>query len=215
MDRPTREEFINGLTHAVGTVMSVIGVAWLCTRIVPENDIPKTIACVVYGVALIAVYYSSSMSHWEPNESRKLFYRRLDQAFIYILIVGSFTPFSVVYLSGAYYSFLLGTMWAIATVGFASKLWLGHRLQSVSIWVYLGLGWMTTLAFVPWLIGVGPGSTVPAGCVWMIVAGGVFYSAGTWFLYQDKKHWYFHAIWHAFVMLGSAIHFWAIAKYVV
>ena len=214
MDRPNKEEFVNGLTHAVGTVLSVAGAAWLCMRVVPQDDIPKTIACVLYGLSLIAVYFSSAMSHWEPDRARQLLFRRLDQAFIYVLIVASFTPFSIAFLTGVYQSILLGAMWSIAVAGFVSKLWLGHRLQSVAIWAYLGLGWMASLAFVPWLLGTQTGSTLPLECIWLIVIGSIFYSAGTFFLFQDKRHWYYHAIWHVFVMLGSITHFWAIMKYV-
>ncbi len=214
MDRPKKEEYVNGLTHAVGAVLSVAGAVWLGRRILGQDDVPKTIACFVYVIALFGVYFSSAMSHWEPDRARKLLFRRLDQAFIYILIVASFTTFSVAYLTGTFQTVLLGAMWLIAVAGFISKLCLAHRLQSVAIWVYLGLGWMTVLAFVPWLFGGRTESSLPVECIWLIVIGGLFYSGGTYFLFHDKNKWYYHAIWHVFVMFGSLTHFVAIVKFV-
>jgi hemolysin III len=215
VDRPKSEEFINGWTHAAGTVLSIAGALLLCQRAARLNDGPVAAACIVFGFSLVAVYFSSAMSHWERDPARKMIFRRLDQAFIYVLIVASFTTFSVAFLTGIYQTVLLGTMWLIAISGFVSKLWLGHRLQSVVIWAYLGLGWMAALSLVPWLLGIRTGSAPPAGCMWLIVVGGIFYSAGTYFLFYDKKHWYYHAIWHVFVMLGSSVHFLAVWIYVV
>ena len=216
MERPAKEEFVNGLTHAIGALLSFIGAVWLLWQLNWSVDNAWVILFgLVYVASLIAVYTSSMMSHWEHEPYRKVFYRRLDQAFIYLLIVASYAPFSARFLHETYFVILLGLMWFIAVVGFVSKLWAGHRVQSVAIWIYLALGWMTTFAFVPWLLGFDIQSEMPLGCIGMILLGGVFYSGGTAFLYQDKKVWYFHAIWHLFVMLGSAAHYWAILKYVV
>ncbi len=215
MERPKREEFVNGLTHAIGTLLSLFAAAYLLIAVWPQSNMQKTAASFLYGFSLIAVYFSSMMSHWEPNPDRKIYYRRLDQAFIYILIVASFTPFSVEYLHEFYYWLLLILMWAIAIVGFVSKLWAAHRVQAVAIWIYLALGWMSSLAFLPWLLGFGFKSRMPLGAIGMIFLGGVFYSFGTLFLYLDRRAWYFHAIWHVFVMLGSISHFSGILVYFV
>ena len=207
MERPKSEEFANTITHAIGAALSVLAVIYLMSRLGFANR-TVWIGCLVYGLSLIGVYVTSTLSHYFTEPEAQRFYRKLDQAFIYLLIVASYTPFSLAYLNGSWWWGLLAIMWVLALAGFVSKMFLAHRVQAVSIWLYLLLGWVPAMGGMPW------SEELPFDCILWIIYGGVAYTAGTFFLFNDKKVPYFHAVWHLFVMTGSAIHFWAVIKFV-
>lgn len=209
MERPRREENLNVLTHGLGTVLSLIGTVILLSRVDFSENTGLWFACVVYGLALICVYLNSTLSHLVRTPSVRRRFRQLDQAFIYLLIVATYTPFAWVYLRTPFWFGLVSLMWLLALAGFVSKLWVAHRVDSVSVISYVALGWM------PLLGGVSLFRDVPLGAVGGIVAGGVLYTIGTLFLVNDRKIWYFHGIWHLFVIAGSAVHWWTTMQYVV
>lgn len=202
-----KEEFWNCLTHTAGFGLSLVGAALLLPKI-KDCSAPIFIAVVGYAAALIAVYACSSLSHYFRDAKRLALFRKLDQACIYLLIVASYTPFSIVYLNGLWWHFVLCNMWVLALVGFISKLVFAHRVESVAIWLYLLLGWMPFFSGMPFV------GLIPIKTVGMFILGGVFYSAGTWFLFNDWRAWYFHSIWHIFVIAGSMTHFLAVYWFV-
>lgn len=163
---------------------------------------------MLFAILLIAVYSCSALSHYFRGAKLRSLFRRLDQAFIYLLIVGSYSPFSTAFQHGPWWWTTLALMWLVAFVGFVSKLFFEHRVESVSVWIYLALGWS------PILIGMPLAGLVPTAAIRMILLGGFFYTAGTWFLFKDHKVWYFHAIWHLFVIAGSISHFLGVWWYV-
>ena len=205
--RTDKEEFWNCLTHALGFVASVIGAAILILEYC-RRPTPIVASVSLFSISLILVYSTSALSHYFRSEKLLSLFRRLDQACIYLLIVSSYSPFSIKYLGGFYWNAVLAGMWLFAIVGFISKLFFAHRVESVSIWIYLLLGWTPLFSGMPFV------GLVPTTAVWMIILGGLFYSGGTWFLAQDKKVWYYHAIWHIFVIAGSLTHFLAVFWYV-
>jgi hemolysin III len=133
----------------------------------------------------------------------------LDQGCIYLLIAGTFTPLALVYLRGGWWWLLMAAMWCVAIVGFASKVLLAHRIEAVSTAAYVCMGWMPVVAAKPMI------AIVPAGCLWLMAAGGLCYTVGTLFLTFDRKALYLHAIWHIFVIAGSAAHYFAILLYIL
>ena len=209
MERSQQEEFANTLTHGIGLLLVLAGTFVLLGALTEKAGSEIWIACSVYLATLLSVYISSTLSHYFTEPVRQSFFRKLDQACIYLLIVGTYTPYSVAHLHDAWWFWLLGIMWAVAIIGVVSKLLFAHRVERVSIWLYLLLGWMPALGGVHYAPGM------PRECFLWIVAGGVVYSAGTVFLINDRKATYFHAIWHLFVILGSMIHFLGIMKCVV
>ena len=209
MERPRKEEIANTLTHATGTVMSVVASVWLLWRVSGLENLPLVIACVGYCGSMVGVFFCSTMSHWVRTPEWRRRYRQLDQAFIYLLIVATYTPFSVVYLKATLWWVLLAAMWLVALTGFASKIWHAHRVDQVSIWGYVALGWMPALGGLP------ISQMAPRAASWGIVTGGVIYTLGTIFLFNDKRVWYFHAIWHLFVIAAAAVHWWVTITYVV
>ena len=209
MERPLKEERANSATHAVGIALSLFGSALLMIRAAQQPNFTVLLNCTVYSFSLVAVYAASTLSHCFRDAERRNLYRILDQAFIYLLIVSTFSTISVRFLHGFWWSVLLGSMWTVAVFGAISKLFFAHRVQSVSIWAYLLLGWM------PILGAFGYSGVVPQGCWLLVLIGGVAYSAGTLFLFNDRRVWYFHAVWHLFVIAGSTFHFLAVYCYVV
>ena len=202
------EEPINAVTHGLGLLLSIAGAWWLCDAAAHSGDVARMTTCGVYAASLVAVYLFSTLSHMFESPRPRHVLRVLDQAFIYFLIVGTYTPVAVEYLQGGLNPTLLIVMWGIALVGFLSKTVVRHRIESISTASYLLLGWLPVLS-VPaaWL-------RMPPPAIWLFVAGGLCYTFGVIFLLYDRRVRYFHAMWHLFVMAGSASHFAAILCYV-
>jgi hemolysin III len=202
------EEMANAITHALGLMLSVVGAVVMAMSVVGHADRWRVIGCSVYLASLMAVYAMSTLSHSFQEPRRREFFRALDQGTIYLLIAATYTPFSLVYLRTAPWWILLSAVWGVAFWGFASKVFFAHRLESVSIWPCLLLGWMPVIS-VPSLAGV-----VPAAAFWWMLVGGLCYSLGTIFLRFDYKVKHFHAVWHLLVIAGSVCHFVAIFAFV-
>lgn len=202
--RPVPGERLNTITHALGLLLSLIGSVALMTHVVAHHDLWRTVGCGVYAFALVGVYANSTLSHSASIPRWKRMFRRLDQAFIYLLIVGSYTPFAVTHLRSGFWLGFLMFLWSIALAGFFSKVLMAHRVDSVAIWIYVTLGWLPIISAVPML------ERAPAEGLWWLLAGGICYTVGTLFLVNDERVVHFHAVWHLFVIAGSACHFYAI-----
>ncbi|HEX2477359.1 MAG TPA: hemolysin III family protein [Lacipirellulaceae bacterium] len=207
--RSAADELVNALTHALGLVLAVIGALVMASGLLALGDVRLAAGCAVYLASLIAVYAMSTLSHsaWSPKW--KSLFRRLDQGFIYLLIVATYTPLSLFYLRGSFWSAVLAAMWIAAIIGFVAKVFFAHRTDAVSVVSYLALGWAPALA-VPELI-----SAVPAAALWSMFLGGLCYTVGTLFLTYDERVRHFHAAWHLCVIAGSACHFVGILVFVV
>lgn len=202
------EERANRLTHGVGFMLSVVGAIYLVSVVSARSDLGRLLACVIYVASLMAVYAMSTLSHGPFGGRWRTFFRALDQGFIYFLIAGSVTPLAVTYLPSTVCWLLLGLMWTIAGAGFIAKVFFVHRVDSVSVWVYVLLGWMPILAS-PWFLEMAPVSSLLWG-----LAGGICYTLGTVFLIFDGRVPHFHAVWHLFVIAGSVLHFCTTLFYV-
>ena len=140
------------------------------------------------------------------NPRRKQFFRVLDQAVIYCLIAGTYTPFILAYMPPQRKWAVLAFVWTLATVGFLSKAFLKHRVEAVVIANYILLGWLPAMAMV---------SLIPLDCMVWMACGGVLYTVGTLFLTFDQRVPFFHATWHLFVLGASAFHFFAVVHYTI
>jgi len=205
--RHIQEEIANSITHGAGMALSVVGAIALVALAVQRGGPREIIGCTVYGVTLVGVYTASTLSHVYQEPRRKRAFRMLDQAMIYLLIAGTFTPVSLVYLRGGYWWVLFTAMWIVAAAGFLSKIVLAHRVDAVAIVLYVLMGWMPVLAAKPMI------AIVPAGCLWLMALGGLLYTIGTLFLAYDRKAVYMHATWHIFVIAASAVHYYAVLQY--
>jgi hemolysin III len=205
---PRADELANQVTHAFGFALSAIGVALLLRATLRYGDALQAVGMLVYGVSLIGVYASSTLSHtFEKPRLRHLF-RTIDQVFIFLLIAGTFTPISLTYLREGWWWALFATVWLCAFCGVAAKLFL-TRLRNVAISAYVLLGWLPVIAFKPIV------AAIPHGAAVWILLGGLCYMSGLYFLLRDERVPYFHAVWHVLVMAGSACHFYALWAFVV
>lgn len=207
--RTSDEELVNAITHGFGLVIAMVGALVMWADVAAHANGQLAIGCAAYLFSLVAVYAMSTLSHSATSVKWKLLFRKLDQAFIYLLIVGSYTPYALANLHGGFWPVLLAFMWVVALVGFASKAFFEHRVDSSSVTSYVFLGWMPIIA-IPTLWQM-----VPAGEMAYIIAGGVWYMLGILFFINDEKVRHFHAAWHLCVIAGSACHFLGLLLFVV
>jgi hemolysin III len=200
------EEIANWLTHGIGAVLSVVALTLLIVVASTRGDAWHVVSFTVFGLSLLVLYTASTLYHLSRNEGRRRLLRRIDQAAIFLLIAGSYTPFLLTNLRGPWGWTLFGIIWGLAILGILHKTILGFRFPRLSTVMYLGMGWLA-------VIGAGPLMRIlpPSGLAWL-VAGGLFYTAGVIFYHRDHLP-YRHAWWHVMVMAGSVCHFTAVLRY--
>jgi len=194
-----REELANTLTHAVGVFLALVGGAALVVRASLQADPWKIVGAGVFSATLLLLYTVSTFYHAARSPALKLRFKILDHAAIYLLIAGTYTPFTLVGLRGRWGWTLFGVIWGLAVGGVIFKLFATGRFRLISTGIYVGMGWLVVIAAGPMVRRLDP---------WVLawlVAGGLAYTGGTIF-YHNKKIPYSHAIWHGFVMVGSICH---------
>jgi hemolysin III len=201
-----REEIVNAWTHGIGALLSVIAATVLITRAAIHGGVWQTVGAAVFGVCLLTLYTASTLYHSAraPHWRRRL--KIFDHCAIFLLIAGTYTPFLLHELRGAWGWTLFAVVWTLAVAGIVFKLFATGRFRMMSTLLYLGMGWLCVVATQPLIQNVAP-----ATLAWM-VAGGVAYTAGTPFYHNQRR--YAHAVWHGFVLLGSACHVIAVATQV-
>lgn len=201
-----REEMASAATHALGLVFSVVALAAMAVQ--AHGDLLQWISALVFGVSLVLLYASSTLYHLATSPQWKRRLQVLDHACIFVLIAGSYTPFTLVTLRGVWGWTILGVVWTMAIVGVLMKTLGRGRPDSVfSTALYLIMGWLIVLAAGP-LLERMPGT----GIAWL-VAGGLAYSLGVVF-FAWRRIPYNHAIWHLFVLAGSVCHVMAAGRFV-
>ena len=199
-----REEWWNAFTHGCGAVLGAAAAAALITAAALGGDPWRIVSVAIFGATLILLYLASTLYHATRTPARKARLRILDHASIYLLIAGTYTPFTLLPLRGGWGWSLFGVVWGLAVVGVVAKLFWTGRFERLSTFVYLAMGWVVLVAIVP-LVERLDLSTL----AWLF-AGGVAYTAGTAF-YVTERIPYAHAIWHLFVIGGSVCHGVAVA----
>jgi hemolysin III len=201
--RDEREEFANAVTHGAGVVLAVAGAVALLSHC---SHWTVALACGLYAVTLVATYTASALSHGVQRPAWKRLLGIWDQGVIFLLIIGTYTPFLVAYLPVAWIVPVLVLLWGAALLGFASKVFARHRIDhTFSPLPYVALGWLPAMMLAPF---------VPLACLAWMAVGGVLYTVGVIFLVLDHRVRYFHAAWHLFVLGGSACHYVAILSFV-
>ena len=201
-------ERFNSVSHLIGVVLSVAGLCTLVTIGALEGDAYKVVSFSVYGAMLCALYAISTLYHSVRDPRWKAILQKCDHSAIYLLIAGSYTPFTLVTLRGAWGWSLFGVSWGLAVLGIVQELTLGRRTRALSMALYVLMGWLALIAVRP-LIHALP----PAGTAWLLM-GGVIYSAGIYFFVNDERIRHGHGIWHLFVLAGSLCQFVSVARYV-
>lgn len=206
--RLSLEEIANSITHGIGLVLSVAGFAVLLVFAILGGGASHIVACSIYGATLISLYTASTLYHAVVSPRLKRALRIFDHSAIYLLIAGTYTPFLLLYLRGPWGWSLFGVVWGLAFAGIVFKFWFVGHFEHVSTAIYLAMGWLVIVAAKPVL------AHVPTPTLLWLLAGGLFYSCGVIF-YVWKRLPYSHAVWHLFVLAGSACHYCAILRSVL
>lgn len=199
-----REELANALTHGAGFFASLIGLPILVLTAASRGEREAVIGASVFGAALVALYAASTLYHAVSKPSLKQRLRRLDHAAIYLLIAGTYTPFTLGVLRGRWGWTLFGVIWTMAAVGILFKLLFGIGAWSrVSTAMYVAMGWVAILVIKPLMLAMDSSGLL------LLVAGGLLYTGGVVF-YVDKTRAWTHPVWHLFVLGGSICHYFAV-----
>ena len=191
------------MTHGVGWVLSVGGLATLVTLAATTGGALRVVSCAVFGTTLVLLYGASTMYHALPSERAKRVFRVLDHSAIFLLIAGTYTPLALVALGGGWGWSIFGAVWFLATVGVLLNTLAHGRWRWLSITLYLGMGWLVVVAIKPLIAALQPVQ------LWLVVAGGLAYTFGLAF-YALKRLPYAHSVWHVFVLAGSVLHYLAV-----
>jgi hemolysin III len=203
-----RDELASSVIHGVGILLSIAGLAVLVAFAAIHGGARAVTASAVYGSSLVLLYTASTLYHSVRGETARRRLRTLDHLAIYLLIAGTYTPFTLVALPGAWGWGLFAAIWSLALLGGALELGLlGHR-RGLAVLLYVAMGWVGMVAFKPLL------AHLQAGGMALLIAGGAAYTLGVPF-YLWRRLPYHHAVWHAFVLAGSVLHFLAVLLYVL
>ena len=200
-------ERFNGYTHLAGALFALAGAVVLVVLGAMRADPWRIVSFSIYGTTLFLLYLSSTLYHRSRGRARNVL-RKFDHGAIYLLIAGSYTPFTLVSLNGPWGWSLFGVVWGLAAIGIAQEFWLGKGARPLSLVIYLAMGWVAVIAVGPLIEAL----TWP-GFAW-VAAGGLIYTVGILFYAFDEKFRHWHGIWHLFVVAGSATHYAAIVLYV-
>jgi hemolysin III len=201
-------EKFNTWTHLAGAVLALAGSVVLIVKGALSGDAWKIVSFSIYGATLVLLYSFSTLYHNAAHGRMKRFLQKLDHNAIYLLIAGSYTPFTLVSLRGPWGWSLFGVVWGLALLGIFQETLLKQKTRIVSLVIYILMGWVALIAVVPLV-----NTLMWAGFAWL-AAGGVAYTAGIVFFVNDEKFRHWHGIWHLFVLAGSALHYCAILFYV-
>jgi hemolysin III len=200
-------ERFNGFTHLAGTGLALAGAIVLVVGAAQLADPWRIVSFSIYGAMLVALYLFSTLYHSVRGRAKDVL-RKFDHCAIYLLIAGTYTPFALVSLRGAWGWSLLGVVWGLAILGIAQEIWLARGARWLSLAIYVAMGWLALVAVAPlWR------ALTPAGFGWL-AAGGALYTGGIVFYATDHKLRHGHGVWHLFVLAGSAFHFFTVLHYV-
>jgi hemolysin III len=201
-------ERFNAWTHLVGALLACAGAVWLLLLASLDGELRKIISVAIYGLTLVLLYSISTLYHSVQGPAKVLM-RKLDHLSIYLLIAGSYTPFCLVTLDGAWGWTLFGIVWTLAIIGMLQEIKPRSEARVLSIVIYAVMGWIVLIAVKPLIAALGM-----AGFIWL-AGGGVLYTVGIIFFAYDSRFRHWHGIWHLFVMGGSLMHFVAVLRYVL
>jgi len=200
------EEIANTISHGIGLALAIAATPILIVAAVRAGSVWNMVGASVFASAMLTLYFASTLYHALRHDKAKSFFRTLDHGAIFVLIAGTYTPFTLGVLRGPWGWTLLGLIWAMAIGGLALKAVAGTRYRWLSMVLYLSMGWLVVIAAKPVLLRV----PLP-GILWL-AAGGVAYTAGVCF-FSALPLRYHHFIWHLFVLAGTTCHFFAVLWY--
>ncbi|MEJ2398329.1 MAG: hemolysin III family protein [Gammaproteobacteria bacterium] len=201
------EEIVNSISHGIGLLLAIAAIPILVSAAADHAGVAEITGVSIFGATMVLAYLSSVLYHALPAGRGKQVMQLVDHAAIFLLIAGTYTPFTLGALWGVWGWSLFGVVWGLALMGLILKTCVGTRYQNLSVGLYLAMGWLIMIAIHPLYLHV------PAWGLFWLVIGGLAYTIGIIFFVLDEKVRYAHAIWHVFVLAGSCCHFVAVLWY--
>jgi hemolysin III len=198
-----REEIANSITHGVGSILSISGLILLIVFSATKGTAWHVVTFTIFGSTAMLLYISSTLYHSLTSKNVKFLFRKFDHMSIYLLIAGTYTPFCLVVLNGWLGWTMFGLIWGCATTGAILKLFYIGKNENLSTLIYIIMGWIGMVAAKPLY------EALPEGSFMLLLAGGLFYTLGTYFFFKDNVR-YFHTVWHLFVIAGTTTHFFSV-----
>ncbi|SCY88112.1 PAQR family membrane homeostasis protein TrhA [Flavobacterium caeni] len=203
-----REEFFNVVTHGAGVVLSAVALALMTHLSATRGTTLQLFVSVVFGSSLVLLYAASTLYHAMSRLRWKRRFQIIDHLCIYVLIAGTYTPVALLGLKGNWGWTIFALIWIFAGIGFVFKLSPLRKREKLSLLLYLAMGWLIVIALGPLLKNM---ATEP---LLLLLMGGVCYTGGVYFFVKERVP-YYHAVWHVFVLAGSAFHFFGIFLYLL
>ena len=201
------EELANSISHGIGVVFAIIAAPILIVTAVNAGDVYAIVGSSIFAASMIILYLSSTLYHALPFKRAKRAFQIVDHVAIFLFIAGTYTPFALGVLRGAWGWTIFGLVWSIALAGIIMKLVFVAKYHKISTAIYLCMGWIAIIAIKPLI-----DSVLPWGMFW-VISGGVAYTVGVIFFIIDTRLPYAHFVWHLFVLLGTVFHFIAVLGY--
>ena len=201
------EEIANSASHGVALLSAVVGVPFLILASAQNGTAVNVVGASVFAATVVLLYFASTLYHAVPHPRAKRLLKKLDHGAIYLLIAGTYTPFTLGVLGGPWGWTLFGLVWALAVVGVTLKAFdrISHPVWSTGL--YIVMGWLVVIAAKPLL------TNIPAPGLILLAAGGLAYTLGIAFFTLDSRVRYAHFVWHLFVIAGTTCHFFAVLGY--
>ena len=203
-----KEELVNSITHGIGAVLAVAGTAVAIVWAALYGSAAAVVSASIYGAMLILLYTMSTLYHAFTNEKVKSIFRIFDHCSIFLLIAGTYTPFTLVTLKGAFGWTIFGSIWGFTVLGVTLNAISIEKFKRFSMVCYIAMGWLIIIAIKPMAVAIGFNATL------LLVLGGVAYTIGAIF-YKMKNVPYMHGVWHLFVLAGSILQYFSILFYVL
>jgi hemolysin III len=201
-------EWFNSLSHLIGAALALIGLVLLVVSAAHQGDPWKIVSFSIYGITLLLLYTFSTLYHSLKGKTKKVF-NKLDHLAIYLLIAGTYTPFSLITLRGSWGWSIFGAVWCLAIAGIILDALPRKGQRILPVIIYIFMGWLIIIALSPLLRNLALTGFI------LLLSGGVFYTVGVIFYVLDKKVRHFHGIWHLFVLAGSITHYFTVLLYVI
>ena len=200
------EDLANSISHGLGVVSIVVGTPFLVLAAYHKGGAWSIIGSSIFAAAVAMLYLASTLYHGLPEGNAKRIFRMIDHGAIFLLIAGTYTPFTLGVLRGPWGWTLFGIIWGLAAVGLFTVAHPRTRHHRLTVALYLAMGWMIVIALRPLI------AAVPLPGILLLVAGGLAYTGGVIFYATDRLR-YFHLVWHVFVLAGTTLHFFAVLNY--
>lgn len=202
------EELANSISHGIGALFSAVGIGVLSTQAVIYGTTTTIVSSIIYGITLFLMYISSTLYHAFRGEKIKKLFKKFDHCSIFLLIAGSYTPFTLITLKGKVGYTLFAVIWTLAIFGILLKTLAINKTEKLSLICYLAMGWLVVFSIEPLMDNLATNGII------LLLLGGISYTVGVIF-YLAKKTPYMHMVWHLFVLSGSIFHFVSISMYVI